>query len=133
MISDKIVEMLQGDKEMKELAMIAIEREYPAVHAALLNYTGYGTVNSMVVNTIENVGYINLGDNVRLRGLSGSPEMIVTAVTVTQTKINAPYGSINERIPSYATLINAKYWNRSKQEFVGIQDRIECFEKLKGK
>lgn len=119
---EKIKEMLVSkDKELQKLGWQLCQEKYPAVWAALLNFTRGGTVTKDHVDMIEKNPYINIGTPVRYRGMEFAPSMVV----------------INLQLSSQSglstTQVTAKYFNKGNQTFVSVTDRIECFEIIKKK
>lgn len=114
------------DKEMRALGMVICQQEDPAVWCALLNYTGIAEGMSIpVLNHIESQGDIlNIGHQVRYRGILDSPIMIVTDVAIKVQQM----GNSTVKNYTYHTDITAKYWNKSTCAFIKAQDRLECFE-----
>lgn len=124
----KIMDLLRsGQKESYDLAMIILQKEYPAVWAAMLNFTvdlstfSDLTARSKMIEEIYKNSYINIGTKVKYRGMNQCPPMVVTTIGVNNFK-----GFGNTIIIS--TVITAKYYNKSSQSFTTVNDRIECFE-----
>lgn len=127
---EKIKEMLgSSDMEMRELGMITCKEEFPAVWAALLNFTkpasNDSTTNQKSMEQIVNNAHCNIGSMVKYRGMEFCPTMVVSNVEVVSTQI--------ANRPTYVTKITAKYFNKGNQTFMQVQDRIECFEIIKKK
>jgi len=117
---EKIKEMIaSGDPEMVKLGMLTCQEKYPAVWAALLNFTRPHTkLTKEVVDEISSNSYCNIGSIVRYRGMEFAPTMVVTNIGVTTQS-----GHNN-----LITNVTAKYFNKGNQTFNTVADRIECFE-----
>lgn len=117
----KLIQMLKSpDKEMYKLGLTICQKEYPAIWAGLVNFTGIGDVTDEVLATINSYTEINIGTIVRFRGMSGSPDMVVVDARLESIK--------NTKVPGYKTVIKCRYYNKSKQSFEIIEERIECFD-----
>jgi hypothetical protein len=117
----KLVQMLKSkDPEMYRLGLTICQKEYPAIWAGLVNFTGIGEITDEALATINTYNEINIGTVVRFRGMSGSPDMVVVDARLESIK--------GARTPGYKTLIKCRYYNKSKQSFETIEERIECFD-----
>lgn len=117
----KLIQMLKSpDKEMYKLGLTICQKEYPAIWAGLVNFTGIGDVTDEVLATINAYSDINIGTVVRFKGMSGSPDMVVVDAKLESIK--------NSKVPAYKTIIKCRYYNKSKQTFETIEERIECFD-----
>lgn len=117
----RITEMIQSsDPEMFKLGMATLQRFYPAVWSGLVNLSGIGEVTDDVLHTIASFPEVQIGGNVRYRGLPGSPVMVVVSSEVKKHN--------SAKVPTYCVYITGKWFNKSKQEFQTTTDRVEAFE-----
>lgn len=119
----KLVGLLtSGIKENIDLAMTVLKHHHPAMWCALLNYTGIGEVNEEILKKLSIQGTLSLGNRVKYRGMENCPQMVVTHMALQPQK--SAFGN------NYYTKVTCKYFNKSTQTFVTIEDRMECFEIL---
>lgn len=117
----RLISLLKSkDTEMYKVGLEICKSEYPALWAALINLTGVTDITEEILAGINANCHINIGSVVRVRGLSGSPDMVVV-----DAKIDRISGA---KLPAYKTVLTCRYYNKSKQEFSLVSERIECFE-----
>lgn len=129
---NKLVSMMRGDQEMKNLSLRILKEEYPSIWAAYMNMVGITQdITPQLLIYLGTIPDINIGTIVKYRGLSGPPEMIVVAGEV---KALNPGSHVNlgntltTQSQRYCVMLKCKYFNKSKQEFCIVEDRSECFE-----
>lgn len=120
---DKIVKLLaSGEASSISLAMTILRKVHPAMWTALSGYIGTEPVTEDLIKQLSRQGMVNIGHKVKYRGLDESPVMVITAMQIQNAK-----STMGER---YYTTAECKYFNKSKQEFCTIKDRLECFDVL---
>lgn len=120
---DKIVKLLaSGEASSIALAMTVLRKVHPAMWTALAGYIGTEPVTEDLIKQLSRQGMVNIGHKVKYRGLDESPVMVITAMQIQNAK-----SSVGDR---YFTTAECKYFNKSKQEFCTVKDRLECFEVL---
>ena len=121
---EKLLEMRKsGLKDNINLAMIVLKSEHPAMWASLLTFTGEGPVTEALVKQLSLSASVSVGNTAKYRGMKDCPEMVITDLALKPTKSIV-------KTDTYHTLVTCKYFNRSNQSFMTIQDRLECFEIL---
>jgi hypothetical protein len=111
-----------GIGENINLGMTLLEREAPLFHATLLGYTSKENITKEMLVTLSRKAYIMPGDIVRYRGMDSSPTMVVSEMKAVSN------GGI---AGGYHVKLLCKYYNKSSQKFEAIEDRIECFDRIK--
>lgn len=124
------------DSEDVKLGLEICKKAYPFVYAALLDLkiptTGldsrpmitFNDAYSAIDKNLIDSG-IGIGSQVRYVGIKDSPEMVVVRVEIEKTKstlFNLMY-----------VVLECKYFNKSKQEFFTVKDRLECFQLVNNK
>lgn len=119
---DKLLEMIVSkDPEMFQLGMQICREQFPGIWAAFMQYSGMGEITKEVVEHLSLVQAINIGTVVRYRGLEGTPDMVITDLNLVSV------GKING-VDRWKTMAQCKYWNKSKQDFSHVTERIEVLE-----
>jgi uncharacterized protein YodC (DUF2158 family) len=121
---EKLIQMLiSDDMELRQLGLNICRAQFPAIWAALLNYTGRGAApDRELIYTLSQFQHFNVGTNVRYRGLDGAPQMIVTSADVEETNSNVT------GMKGWNTFIKCIWYNKSSQKFEETRNRVECFE-----
>lgn len=119
-----------------KLGLEICKKAYPFVYAALIDIKipTTGIDNKALVSFDEAISTIDknladtgmgIGSIVTYRGLPNSPEMVISKIEI--DRFNS---SISKSL--YVT-IECKYFNKSRQEFNSVRDRIECFQLVNNK
>lgn len=142
----KILKLLQsGDAESQEYALKTLEALDPEMWCALLGYTNLfidilsRSIDPGTINEIENYikkNPIGIGTQVKYRGMEGAPTMLVVAKSVKRvplgTSMTGGYTTLTAKgVSIFFTELQCRWFNRSKQQFETIMDRLECFQIIK--
>ena len=128
-MNDKIKTMISSDDpEIKALGYSILREDNPGVWAAMMSYTGMGNHTLSIIDDLRLQDHIiNIGTLIRYRGMDNSPVMVVTEVSVEDSRT----GSLSSK--RYNTMLHAKYFNKSTQCFCAIVEKIQCFDIIKPK
>lgn len=124
---EKLIMMLKsGAKDNIALAMTILKTEHPAMWVSLIGFSGEGVITEGLVLQLAKSSAVSVGSVAKYRGMKEGPEMVITDLMIKPTKSIV-------KTDAYCTMVTCKYFNRSNQSFMTIQDRLECFEILSSK